>query len=167
MIRLNFLSRPMKPFFAWQKPVIAVLSVTLFLQIVMVLSLWLDLSKKESEAERLMGRLVELEQRLEQTTNPKTDLSKLAGALLDRNQWLESRSQTPIEILARFDKENKPGIHLLSFEGKMGGGSLKLVAADMDTASRHLAEVFHSNTDRLVLENRTPEGLVLGYTWND
>ncbi|MFZ2960407.1 MAG: hypothetical protein WA705_26300 [Candidatus Ozemobacteraceae bacterium] len=167
MIRLNFVSRPMKLAIAWQKPAIAVLSVTLFLQIVMVFSTWLEISRKEGEAERLKGRLVELEQRLEQTTNPKTDLSKLAGALLDRNQWLESRSQTPVEILFRFDKGNKPGIHLFSFEGKAGGGALKLVAADMDTASRHLAEVFHSNTDRLALENRTPEGLVLGYTWND
>jgi len=147
--------------------VIVVLSLGLVIQAFTVIAGWWNWNRLDKEAEALRGRLAELEQQLEQNPNPTEDLSKLAGELIDRNRWVESRTKTPVDILARLSQAIKPGLHLLTFEGRTTGGSLRLVAADMDSASRFLRETFHSNTDRLTTESRTPEGLVVGYTWTD
>ena len=167
MLRLNLIRQPVRPAFPWQWPVIIVLALFLMGQSLISISTWLTRSRHDKEARSLQVRLDDLEQQLEQTSNPPGDLSKLAGELIDRNRWVESRLRTPVTVLAKLDQGNKPGLHLLSFEGKTSGGSLRLLAADMDSASRFLQEIFHSNTDRLVLETRAPEGLILGYTWTD
>ena len=136
MIRLNLLYRWVRPVIRWQGPTIAVLALGLFLQGVFALRIWYEGSQVEKEAEQLRGRLVELEQRLEQTPKVGVDLSKLAGQLLDRNRWVESRCRSPVETIAKLDQGRQPGLHLISFEGKSTGGSLRLLASDMVSAAR-------------------------------
>lgn len=167
MIRLNFLSSPVSAKLKWQIPAIGVLSLLFVVQVIGGVRSWASRSRDDAEAEQLRGKLTALEQRLEQSKSPGEDLRKLAGILVDRNEWVRGRFRSPVAILAKLDQGKQPGIHLLSFDAKINGGSLKLAAGDMDGASRYLKEIFHSNVDRLALESKTPEGLLLGYVWND
>ncbi|MBA4363206.1 MAG: hypothetical protein C0411_21120 [Pseudomonas sp.] len=143
---------------------IAVLALSLLSQGAGAFNDWRYKSKFEAEAERLRGVLAALEQRYDQASAP-ADIDRMAGAVFERNRWMEDRCRSPAGILSMLDQAKPAGIRLLTFEGKLNGGTLRLLAADMDSASKYLRQVFHSGTDRLTLESRSPEGLILVYTW--
>ena len=163
MMRLNLNSRRSRRI-RWQPPVIGILGLLLLSQVSTAYTDWRDRSKFEVEAERLKGVLLALEQRYDQASAP-ADVDRLAAAVFERNKWVEDRCRSPAGILSKLDQAKPAGVRLLTFEGKLNGGTLRLLAGDMDSASKYLRQVFHSSTDRLSVETKTPEGLILVYTW--
>jgi hypothetical protein len=165
MLRLNLLARAVRRF-PWHRPAIALLALALLVQGVQALRAHDRRAAAAAEAARWRERLTVLDERWQKAA-AADEADVLAGALAVRNAWQQDRALSPVAALARVVRDRPAGCRLLSFSGRIGAGSLELVAGDMDTAARFLHATFPNGTQRLTLADRTAEGLRVSFAWTE
>lgn len=152
--------RPMMPLFA----------VMLFF-----LLTWQGFSygQKSLEIERKQAVIKTLETRL-QTLNEQKKAFAIAesfetmnGAIGARNDWLKLREKSPVFILTKLEKEKPGAVELKSFESDGSRGTIRMIAGDMDTASRFMNAVFGNNNVRVAMEERVKNGILAVCSWSE
>ena len=129
--------------------------------------------QKSSDIQRKLAEIETLKIRLQALNEQKKALAvvenfeALNGAIGARNEWLKLREKSPVILLAKLEKE-KPGVvELKSFESSEAGGTIKMIAGDMDTASRYMNAVFGNSNVRLSMVERVRNGILADCTWTE
>lgn len=129
--------------------------------------------QKSSEIQRKQIEIEAMKTHLQTLTEQKKALGVVEnfeafnGAIGARNEWLRLREKSPVFILAKLETQ-KPGIVTLkSFESNESGGTVKMIAGDMDTASRYMNAVFGNGNVRVSVEERVRNGVLAVCSWNE
>lgn len=126
----------------------------------------LEKEGKQTEINKLKARLKNLEEKKKNLAGPENP-ETLNGAIWARNEWVKRREKSPVFILARLEKEKPGAVELKSLESGDSGGTIRMNAGDMDTASRYTNAVFGNRTGRITMEERSRNGIITVYKWND
>ncbi len=125
-----------------------------------------EIEKKQAEIGILKNKLEALKEK-KKTLAVVENFEMLNGAIGARNEWLRLRGKSPAIVLAKLEKERPGAVELKSFESSDSGGTIRMIAGDMDTASRYMNAVFGNNNVRLATEERVRNGIIAVCTWTE
>lgn len=168
MIRLNLIAVKVinvdvKPF----KPLaVKILTVSFFLQMVIYWHFSSEYQKQKSAVGLLKKQIAVMEVRKKEFLE-MTPPEKINGLIQERNNWFKEREKMPVFILARLEKEIPPGVELKVFENGGGGGNIRLIAPDMDTATSYLNGVLGNKNVRVTMIDKVPTGILAACTWTE
>lgn len=125
-----------------------------------------EIQRKQTEIETLQTQLQALIEQ-ERALGVPESFETLNGAIAARNEWLKLREKSPVFILAKLEKERPGAVELKSFESDETKGTIKMVAGDMDTASRYMNAVLGNTNVRVTMEERVKNGILAVCSWNE
>ena len=167
MIRTNLLKvRSFGNFRQVKVWAVKLLLVTLFLQTLIYWHFSSENKKKKQGIILLKKQFETMEERKKEFL-AMTPPESISGAIQARNEWFKEREKMPIFILSRLEKEMPPNIELKVFESGGGGGTIQIVAPDMDSATSYLNGVLGSRNVRITMLDRVPTGILAACTWNE
>lgn len=125
-----------------------------------------DIQKKQVEIDALKIRLKVLNEQ-KANLSPSDSFEAINGAISARNEWLKLKEKSPVHILTKLEKEKPGAAELKSLESDATRGTIKMIAGDMDTASRYMNAVFGNSNVRIAMEERVTNGILVVCSWNE
>lgn len=152
--------RPLKPWAVW---------------VLFFILVWQGFSygQKSSETQRKKAEIETLKTKLQALNEQKKALAvtesfeTLNGAIGARNEWLKLREKSPVFILNKLEKGKPGAVELKSFESDGSRGTIKMIAGDMDTASRFMNAALGNNNVRVTMEERVKNGILAVCSWSE
>jgi hypothetical protein len=125
-----------------------------------------EMQRKQSEIEALNTRLQALREQRKRFSAVE-DFEMLNGAIAARNEWLLLRRKSPAFLLDKLEKDRPGAVELKRFESDGTKGTSKMIAADLDTASRYMNAVLGNSNVRVTMEERANTGILAVCSWNE
>lgn len=93
------------------------------------------------------------------------NLQDLAGKVAERNNWLLDKRNSPLNSLAKLQKDCPNNVRFLSFNADLTSGKIILTAPDLNSVSSWLNSHF-SNRGNISVTGRENNLLMIQYIWS-
>lgn len=93
------------------------------------------------------------------------NFQELAGKVAERNNWLLYRRNSPLNKLAKLQKDCPNNVRFLSFNADLTSGKIILTAPDLNSVSSWLNSHF-SNRGNISVTGRENNLLMIQYVWS-
>ncbi len=164
MIKTNLIKRGSASSYQAGILLIPALAVIILIQL-------LALSMKFVKAEQRRKSFVEAKQRLDAVKTEaqkfaiSDDLQDLAGKVAARNNWLIDRRNSPLNKLAKLQKDCPNNVQFLSYNADIPSGKIILTAPDLNSVSSWLNSHF-SNKGNISVTGRENNLLMIQFVWS-
>jgi hypothetical protein len=165
MIRTNLLAYKPAEIINAGKHINSVLTMILVIQLVLLGIRLQDAARRRENFDAAVTRLDVLKAEKE-NLQTNADLKQLAGKVAARNNWFADRRNSPLNRLAKLQKDCPNNHRFLSYNADLTGGRILLTAPDLNAVSAWLNGHFNQRGN-LSVTGREENLLQIQFVWSD
>ncbi|MDD2998832.1 MAG: hypothetical protein PHV05_07185 [Candidatus Riflebacteria bacterium] len=164
MIKTNLISKKsVRIYNPWKYAAVMLLLLLLFQATALVIK-YLEVSKKKEDFDLAMKRLNSLRNQAENLETSE-NLQQLAGKVAERNNWYANRRSSPLNKLAKLQRDCPTNVKFLFYSADITSGKIVLAAPDLNSVSSWLNSLF-GNSGNISVTGREKKSLLIQFVWS-